>query len=215
MKKIKIKVKGQDYYSVLSSLGLLNKQDDEIKEVTLEIQETKENYKFLSTSDKVIDWDFVKETRLKQDGFSIPTIPFDCISGKKVLTKTIISWSDEREQIIELLKNTYPKHTGLELLGLLSSILDSRTVSPSMRFTKSLMEREIIPMATISKDVSPKIIIALSSLIDGFNNAFASSEDVISHFVDRLHEIWFSIEKDTTLVKFIEMFYGVHLGEML
>ena len=200
MKKIKIKVKGQDYYSVLSSLGLLNKQDDEIKEVTLEIQETKENYKFLSTSDKVIDWDFVEETRLKQDGFSIPTIPFDCI---------------EREQIIDLLKNTYPKHTGLELLGLLSSILDSRTVSPSMRFTKSLMEREIIPMATISKDVSPKIIIALSSLIDGFNNAFASSEDVISHFVDRLHEIWFSIEKDTTLVKFVEMFYGVHLGEML
>ena len=59
MKTIKIKVIGQDYYSVLSSRGLLNKQDDEIKEVTLEIQETKENYKFLSTSDKVIDWDFV------------------------------------------------------------------------------------------------------------------------------------------------------------
>lgn len=215
MKKIKIKVKDQDYYSVLSSLGLLNRQDDEIKEVTLEIQETKENYKFLSTSDKVIDWDFVEETRFKQDGFSIPTVPFDCISSRKVLTKTITSWSDEREQIINLLKNTYPRHTGLELLGLLSSILDSRTMSPSMRFTKSLIEREIIPMATVSNEISPKIIVALSSLIDGFNSSFTETEDVISHFVDRLHEIWFSIEKDTDLPKLIELFYGVHLGEML
>ena len=62
-------------------------------------------------------------------------------------------------------------------------------------------------------DCNRKIV--YNAYIDGFNNAFASSEDVISHFVDRLHEIWFSIEKDTTLVKFIEMFYGVHLGEML
>lgn len=58
-RKIQLTVNGNDLSEVLKSLKI---KDSDLKfTIELEIEDTKENYKYLSTSELIQDWDFLKE----------------------------------------------------------------------------------------------------------------------------------------------------------
>ena len=58
-RKIQLTVNGNDLSEVLKSLRI---KDSDLKfTIELEIEDTKENYKYLSTSELIQDWDFINE----------------------------------------------------------------------------------------------------------------------------------------------------------
>lgn len=66
-RKITITVKTQDIDEVMNSLKCTD-ESSESSLITLDIdlKDTKENYKYLTTSDKIVDWFFTEDNKLKE-----------------------------------------------------------------------------------------------------------------------------------------------------
>ena len=65
IRKIQLTVNGNDLSEVLKSLRI---KDSDLKfTIELEIEDTKENYKYLSTSELIQDWDFINEPMIEDN----------------------------------------------------------------------------------------------------------------------------------------------------
>lgn len=65
IRKIQLTVNGNDLSEVLKSLRI---KDSDLKfTIELEIEDTKENYKYLSTSELIQDWDFINEPMIENN----------------------------------------------------------------------------------------------------------------------------------------------------
>lgn len=99
MKKnnIKLTIKAKDLLEVLSNLSLSKDFCDSAAfTLNVEIENTKNNYKYLSTSEKILDWDFIEEENKDKEVENIIRIPINNYSD--ALLFVYINWINQRHK---------------------------------------------------------------------------------------------------------------------
>ncbi len=58
-RKVKVKINVKDYVSVMESLGVIPKEESEVREFIIDVDDSKETYEYLLASEAVMDWETV------------------------------------------------------------------------------------------------------------------------------------------------------------
>ena len=58
-RKVKIKINVRDYVNVMENLGVIPKEESEVREFTVEVEDDRKTYEYLLSSEAVIDWETI------------------------------------------------------------------------------------------------------------------------------------------------------------
>jgi len=224
-RKIKIKVKAEEYAKIMNLLKIKEIDDNGYIEEVIDVEDSKWVYKCLVENN--IDWETVTENIPTYKGVNFQK-HIDQAPAPKVIKESVTPISTfihssenpwERNDDADEIKNFLIEQLGDKLLdkdsllSLYGRILEVKSKSPALRFTKSILNKEIIPY------VSPKIYktnieIAMSALIEEFIKG-ETKTTVADNLVENLKRCWSKIIPGTNLTQLMEMIYDVKLGNII
>lgn len=226
MKPINIKVKANDLIEVINSLKLDKKfKEEAVFSFDIEIEDCKDNYKYLNTSDKIIDWDFTtlnneenkinelkenKEEIVKDDNYN-PNPPINviglsncnCNSNCEITTNTV-------EDIYLFLKekSKYLIKSYTDIVLLLYTIWYNRDMNRDL--TVDFFNKKIIPSMTYPEFKSyAKYSINFNEFELKISNNHLGDmiEDVSDEFIKRLIINWKYIMLEPSFEKAFDFIY--------
>jgi hypothetical protein len=63
-RKVKIKINVRDYVGVMENLGVIPKEDSEVREFTVDVEDNKDTYEYLLKASEILDWETIPEPKV-------------------------------------------------------------------------------------------------------------------------------------------------------
>lgn len=63
-RKVKIKINVRDYVGVMENLGVIPKEDSEVREFTIDVEDNKDTYEYLLKASEILDWETIPEPKV-------------------------------------------------------------------------------------------------------------------------------------------------------
>lgn len=115
-KLVTIKAKVKDLSEILSKLDLQDKDVD--FSILVSLTDNKHNYTYLSTSDKVLDWDFYNDQKTSNNKIEVESLPTERTSDD-ILTEEELSGAINEKKIFKLLNTPEFKSSPYGMLNLI------------------------------------------------------------------------------------------------
>lgn len=187
MAKITITVKSLDFSEVMKNLKLTKEYENNTEfTLDLEIEDCKENYSYLSNSDKIINWDFIK-----QQTEELP---------KEKTPETV---EELESNIFSILNNPNFENSSSGLLNLvkLSWDLSKR----NLRLVPSVLYPNMINGVIIS-NLKYKEDDIVKKLIENYYTGVSFSES-LEHLISVIKSNWKGLKNSETLVEVITLLF--------
>lgn len=191
-RKIKLTVNGNDLSEVLKSLQI---KDSELKfNIELDIEDTKDNYKYLSTSNLIQDWDFIEENSSEQ----------------KDDETTINDKESEKEDSDEVDLTTYLKdklYTISDVFSFLLAIWKLKSKSPNFKLSIYNIKEHVWPIfESIKSGALSTTEIVSKRLMELYYNK-EPIFNIISDVVLKLKDNWKVIDKSSSIIELVNKLF--------
>lgn len=237
-RRVKIKVKKQNYADVKANLGLL-KVDGEYVEETVELEDSKKTYEFLVKSDLIEDWEMEEvppQAHYRSGVYSPNNIlgpgyrgiidPDDNVvlcnntSSTEFVhssEKPFKSSEEELNELEEILIDKIPDSATQEqvceyLVWLMLAVLHCRKQKPALRFTARIFKEEVVDKIDDTRSFDTNEYKMIKGFLGGYYGFDELSlGDILRDFTEHCQKVWFKI-KDDTILTLTEKMYDVKIS---
>lgn len=179
--------------------------------VTIEMEETKENYKYLAKNSDIDDWDFVDENAQedKKDGSELCSDPYYTDPSINPAIMTILK--DAKVNIYE------PSEK--EVLLVIKSIWETKNAYKNINYSLPNISRAIDRYCYGGKYFEYELNneeTVLESFIAGYNSVYSSSDrkNIYNDLFDNIRKVWNDIASYSSLTEFVSKIYDVELRKV-
>lgn len=237
-RRVKIKVKKQNYADVKANLGLL-KVDGEYVEEIVELEDSKKTYEFLVKSDLIEDWEMEEvppQAHYRSGVYNPNNIlgpghrgiidPDDNVvlcnntSSTEFVhssEKPFKSSEEELSELEEILIDKIPDSATQEqvceyLVWLMLAVLHCRKQKPALRFTARIFKEEVVDKIDDTRGFDTNEYKMIKGFLGGYYGFDELSlGDILRDFTEHCQEVWFKI-KDDTILTLTEKMYDVKIS---
>ena len=179
--------------------------------VTIGMEETKENYKYLAKNSDIEDWDFVDENTQedKKEGSELCSNPYYTDPSINPAIMTILK--DAKINIYE------PSEK--EVLLIIKSIWETKNAYKNINYSLPNISRAIDRYCYGSEYFEYELNneeTVLESFIAGYNSVYCGSDLKIIYYdlFDNIRKVWNDIASYSSLTEFVSKIYDVELRKV-
>ena len=214
---VKIKVASENYLKVMNKLAGKEVKDDGIVEETIQVEDTAETYKYLSTSEDIIEWETVEEKKPTYRTFpsNVPLGPGynplrKGINNSANLGSIKSTFTTDMENVSKyLLGNVETAEQYCIFLNRIHEFM-KKAAPESFRFTVGVIHRNILPMPFNLTDTEKKMY---TGFLEGYMGLCNGKEEFAQYVATNVGRNWKKLWNEApTFKEFIEVIFDTKLS---